>query len=128
MACWHGTFMAFVIVGFIPLIPFLLPLFNPSNRWLWSASLAALTFAGIGLIKSLALEHSKWRLVLGTLLGGEAPRCSHTSSAHGSGTLTAPTREQLCNICSEQSNSRGASCEAMPHPLAWSQQMNLLRS
>ena len=65
-----ATFTAFVIVGFIPLIPFLLPLFGPSNRWVWSSTFTALTFAGIGWMKSAVLEHSKVRSVLETLLSG----------------------------------------------------------
>lgn len=65
-----ATFMAFVLVGFIPVVPFLLPLFPQPIRWLWSSILTALTFAGIGWMKSVVLEHSKWRSVLETLFSG----------------------------------------------------------
>lgn len=71
-----ATFIAFISVGAIPLVPFtihavsleLLP-----NPFLPSAVMTALAFIGIGIAKSRATDQSAWRSATDTLaLGGGA--------------------------------------------------------
>jgi len=65
-----ATFTAFVVVGLIPLLSFVIPGLHPTQRFLWSAVLTALAFTSVGIVKGIALEHPKWRSGLETLLTG----------------------------------------------------------
>ncbi|MBI1971540.1 MAG: VIT1/CCC1 transporter family protein [Candidatus Wildermuthbacteria bacterium] len=51
----HGfiTFTAFVVAGFIPLLPYFLPVENQLTSFFWSAGLAAAAFFGVGAARTL---------------------------------------------------------------------------
>lgn len=67
-----ATFAAFVIVGLIPLMPFLFGNIV-EQRFLASAVITGVAFAGIGLAKGAVLKRPVWRSGLQTLLiGGSA--------------------------------------------------------
>lgn len=70
------TFLAFVVVGLLPLLPFLVEVAEPallSAPILWSASLTAVAFAGTGWWKASASQLGRARSVTETLvLGGAA--------------------------------------------------------
>ena len=56
------TFVAFVVVGFIPLFAFVWQLFQPfpvESAYLWSTGLTAVAFFGVGAAKSIFV-HQKW--------------------------------------------------------------------
>ena len=67
---------AFVVVGCIPLLPFLLQVVTPNavaNPFLWSISLTAAAFFGVGAVKSRFVEQRWYSSGLETLLiGGSA--------------------------------------------------------
>ena len=68
-----ATFIAFVVIGFIPLISFVLALFIPalnSNKFLFSIALTGLAFVIIGAIKGDITEKSKFKSALETLIIG----------------------------------------------------------
>jgi VIT1/CCC1 family predicted Fe2+/Mn2+ transporter len=65
-----ATFVAFLVVGIIPLVPFLLPDLLTSIRFLASAVATAVAFFGVGAAKGLILSRSALRSGLGTLLTG----------------------------------------------------------
>ena len=66
-----ATFAAFVAVGLIPLLPYILP--TPSeHRFLMSAIITPLAFAGVGFAKGVVLKRSIWKSGLQTLLVGGA--------------------------------------------------------
>lgn len=64
------TFIAFVIFGSIPLIPFFLPMFPARHLFLTSAGLSAGAFALLGVGKGLTLHRPLLRSGLQTLLVG----------------------------------------------------------
>jgi len=68
------TFVSFVLLGIIPLTPFVLTAFFavPLNTFLLSAICTATAFVIIGIAKSRVLEKSKLWAVLETLLVGGA--------------------------------------------------------
>ena len=65
-----ATFVAFLVVGIIPLVPFLLPDLLTSIRFLASAVATAVAFFSVGAAKGLILSRSALRSGLGTLLTG----------------------------------------------------------
>lgn len=67
-ALW--TFGAFIMVGFIPLIPFLLPSVGMDIAFATSVVMTAVTFFCIGFIKGLIIGEKRWRSGLETLLMG----------------------------------------------------------
>lgn len=67
-ALW--TFGAFVLVGSVPLLPFLLPALGVDIAFAVSSLLTALTFFGIGFMKGVVLGEGRWRAGLETLLMG----------------------------------------------------------
>lgn len=67
-ALW--TFGAFVLVGAIPLLPFMLPLAGVDLAFAASSALTAVTFFGIGFVKGVILGEGHWRSGLETLLMG----------------------------------------------------------
>ncbi|WP_229381951.1 VIT1/CCC1 transporter family protein [Spiribacter sp. 2438] len=67
-ALW--TFGAFVLVGAVPLLPFMLPAMGLDVAFAVSATLTALTFFGIGFAKGMVLGEGRWRAGLETLLMG----------------------------------------------------------
>lgn len=66
-----ATFAAFLVVGFLPLLPFVLPM-SPGEAFTASAVLTGVAFFGVGLLKGLALGRTPLRSGFGTLLLGGA--------------------------------------------------------
>lgn len=64
------TFAAFVVIGFVPLAPFLVPFLAGGEYFLMSAVVTALALFGIGYAKGVILDMSRWRAGLETLLLG----------------------------------------------------------
>lgn len=64
------TFLAFIGVGSIPLLPFLIVSLEMTQQFIISASLAAIMFFLIGMLKSLFLNKPILRSGLSTLLTG----------------------------------------------------------
>lgn len=64
------TFLAFLLVGAIPLIPFLIPDLAPQRQFLFSAGLAGLMFFTIGTLKSMIVSKPAIRTGLKTLFTG----------------------------------------------------------
>ena len=66
------TFVAFFVVGFIPLIPFLIPGLTLQQTFVVSSIVTAMAFFGIGMVKGSILQRPILRSGLGTLLVGSA--------------------------------------------------------
>lgn len=66
------TFLAFVFVGAIPLIPYVLTSFDRHQQFLVSAFLAGVMFFSIGMLKSVALAKPIFSSGIRTLLTGGA--------------------------------------------------------
>jgi len=64
------TFFAFLIVGAIPLLPFLFISLNMHQQFIISASLAGMMFFSIGMLKSLVFSMPIFKSGLRTLLTG----------------------------------------------------------
>ena len=64
------TFSAFLIIGSIPLLPFLVPSFNMHLQFIISASIAGIMFFLIGMLKSLVFSMPVLKSGLRTLLTG----------------------------------------------------------
>ena len=67
-----ATFLAFLAVGVVPLLPFLFLKDDPSRAFAISAGITALAFVMIGLVRGRALQLPPWRSALETLLTGTA--------------------------------------------------------
>ncbi len=77
-----ATFLAFMIVGIIPLTPFLLPEVVPAGGFVVSAAITALIFVLIGVVRGRILERSLWRGGLETLaVGGVAAGVAYAIGA-----------------------------------------------
>jgi vacuolar iron transporter family protein len=70
IAAGLATFIAFLFVGLIPLLPFLVPGLPVEQRFRFSAIITAIAFAGIGVAKGFVVKHSILRSGLETLLVG----------------------------------------------------------
>lgn len=66
------TFLAFLVVGVIPLLPFFFRGADMQLQFYLSAALAAMVFLGIGMIKGLIFQKNILRSGIGTLLTGGA--------------------------------------------------------
>lgn len=67
------TFGAFVIVGAVPLLPFMLPALGISLAFAISSVLTASAFFGIGFVKGMIVGGGRWRSGFETLImGGSA--------------------------------------------------------
>ncbi|MBB3232831.1 VIT1/CCC1 transporter family protein [Halomonas stenophila] len=66
------TFLAFLVVGAMPLVPYALPGILPWHRFLASLAIAAFMFLLIGMLKSLVYQRPVWQSGLRTLLMGGA--------------------------------------------------------
>jgi VIT1/CCC1 family predicted Fe2+/Mn2+ transporter len=66
------TFAAFIVVGAIPLLPFVVTDLGMTRQFYISAAASALVFAGIGMVKSVVFRLPVLRGGLGTLLSGGA--------------------------------------------------------
>lgn len=67
-----ATFGAFLLVGSMPLLPFLHPDWQIQQKFIFSACIAGLAFFIIGMLKSLAFERPVLRSGIRTLLTGGA--------------------------------------------------------
>ena len=67
-----ATFVSFVIVGSVPLVPLLLPAAETGTKFTMSAVLAALMFFSIGALKSRVFSKPVFRSGFSTLLTGGA--------------------------------------------------------
>jgi VIT1/CCC1 family predicted Fe2+/Mn2+ transporter len=77
-----ATFVAFVVVGGVPLLPFVvdaLPGVAVGALFGWSAASTAAAFVLVGLVKGSVVEQSRWRSALEVLLvGGSAAGLAYT--------------------------------------------------
>lgn len=68
-----ATFVAFFVVGLVPLLPFFVPNLTPGQTFAFSAGMTAFAFLGIGMAKGLVLGRSPLRSGVETLfIGGTA--------------------------------------------------------
>lgn len=70
-----ATFAAFVVVGALPLIVFLIDLITPgsvADPFAWSTGLTAVAFFGVGSLKARVVEQPWWRSGIETLAVGGA--------------------------------------------------------
>lgn len=67
-----ATFMAFLLVGLVPLIPFLVPGLSTLSRFVFSTAATAVAFCGVGLLKGWALGRPALRSGVETLIIGGA--------------------------------------------------------
>lgn len=65
-----ATFMAFVIIGLLPLAPFMLPGIEPETIFPLSCGIAAITFFCIGAVKGAVLRQSVLLTGINTLIVG----------------------------------------------------------
>lgn len=68
-----ATFVAFVTVGFVPLVPFVadaLPGLDVSSTFVWSTAMTLAAFFAVGVGKGFAVERNPWRSGAETLLIG----------------------------------------------------------
>jgi vacuolar iron transporter family protein len=70
IAAGLATFLAFLFVGLIPLLPFLVPALATEQRFQFSAIITAIAFAAIGVAKGVVVKHSIVRSGLETLVVG----------------------------------------------------------
>lgn len=80
-----ATFVAFLTVGFLPLMVFVYDLVVPGdveNAFTWSAVMTGVAFAAVGAMKSRFVDQSWWRSALETLaVGGVAATLAYAAGA-----------------------------------------------
>jgi vacuolar iron transporter family protein len=83
-----ATFVAFVVAGSVPLLPFIADELGVgvSETFAWSAALTAVAFVLVGAARGLAVGLAPWRTAAETLAVGGAA----ATLAYGAGTLLAP--------------------------------------
>lgn len=83
-----ATFVAFVVVGAVPLAPFALDeLGTPvAAPFTWSAALTAVAFVVVGIARGAAVDLPRWRTALETFVVGGAA----AALAYGAGVLLGP--------------------------------------
>ena len=74
LAMGAATFISFLVVGFIPLVIYLIDYFTQSIDHLFfiSSLLTSVAFVGVGYLKAKVTLTSKWRAMAETLLLGSA--------------------------------------------------------
>ena len=76
------TFLAFGLVGLLPLLPFLLVFVGPENAFGWSAIITALAFFGVGVIKGRETHKPMlWSGVETLLTGGAAATLAYLAGS-----------------------------------------------
>lgn len=83
-----ATFVAFVVVGSVPLAPFVVDELGVEvgAPFAWSAGLTAVAFGVVGVLRGMAVDLPRWRTALETVAVGGAA----AALAYGVGTLLAP--------------------------------------
>jgi VIT1/CCC1 family predicted Fe2+/Mn2+ transporter len=77
-----ATFAAFLLAGFLPLLPFLWPWTLPADRFASSTAIAALVFFGIGMARGSVLGKRPLRSGIETLtMGGAAAALAYVIAA-----------------------------------------------
>jgi VIT1/CCC1 family predicted Fe2+/Mn2+ transporter len=80
-----ATFIAFLVVGFLPLMVFVYDLAAPGdvrNTFMWSAIMTGVAFVVVGALKSRFVDQSWWRSGLETLaVGGVAAVLAYATGA-----------------------------------------------
>ena len=78
-----ATFVAFVMVGFLPVSVFVFDLVLPGDidsPFAWSAALTGVAFLGIGALKARFVQQAVWRGAIETLaIGGAAAALAYTA-------------------------------------------------
>ena len=67
-----ATYFAFVVVGLIPLLPYLIPVLPIGDTFIASSILTGLAFTFVGVAKGVVLNRRIWRSAAETLLTGGA--------------------------------------------------------
>src|SRR5688572_29838525 len=75
IAAGLATFLAFLVVGLIPLLPFIVPGVAAPQRFISSAVITTIAFAAIGVAKGVVVKHSLFRSGFETLLVGGIAAC-----------------------------------------------------
>ena len=65
-----ATFLVFIVVGSMPLLPFLIPVLTGGSLFAASAAVAGIALFGIGWVKGIVLDMPRWRAGAETLLMG----------------------------------------------------------
>jgi vacuolar iron transporter family protein len=65
-----ATFSVFLLVGSLPLLPFLVPFLNDGGYFVASAAVALVALFGIGYVKGVVLAMPRWRAGVETMLMG----------------------------------------------------------
>ena len=65
-----ATFSVFLVVGALPLLPFLVPFLSGGGYFIASAVVTLLALFGIGYVKGIVLKMQRWQAGLGTMLMG----------------------------------------------------------
>ncbi|HKL20531.1 MAG TPA: VIT1/CCC1 transporter family protein [Tichowtungia sp.] len=78
-----ATFSAFVAVGLIPLLPFLVPGLEADQRFLFSIIATAAAFLGVGIAKGRVLNHPVFKSGIKTLLVGGLAAALAYAMGHG---------------------------------------------
>jgi len=84
------TFVAFVLVGAVPLMPFVFGTLSLAQQFASSIVLAGVMFFGIGLLKGALTGRSRLRSGLGTLATGGLAAALAYAIAHGLRLLVSP--------------------------------------
>ena len=86
-----ATFVAFGVVGFVPLAPFVIdqtPWVSVPSPFAWSAVATGVTFALVGAARGAVVERPPWRSALETLaIGGAAAGLAYVAGVWLSGLL-----------------------------------------
>jgi vacuolar iron transporter family protein len=78
-----ATFAAFLIVGLVPLLPFLMTVLEEDRRFLTSMIFTGFAFLGIGLAKGRVLARPMWKAGVETLLVGGMAAVLAYGMGHG---------------------------------------------
>jgi vacuolar iron transporter family protein len=65
-----ATFTSFMVVGVMPLIPFLMPDWSLDRQFVLSTLITGIVFFGIGAVKGYVLKRSRWKSGMETFVTG----------------------------------------------------------
>lgn len=78
-----STFVAFLVVGLVPLLPFLIPGLDAAQRFLFSILATGLAFLGVGMAKGRVLARPVFKSGIVTLLVGGLAAALAYGMGHG---------------------------------------------